>query len=127
MRPPDSRIPGPPGSGGPRRTAGEKGDDGYHTRLARSPQASSAIEVVALKRVEGYGNVRAFVDVQLGGVTIHGCKVVQQEGQRAWLAPPQREWTGDDGKRRWSNVVELSKELYRKASEAVLAAWERGQ
>ena len=65
-------------------------------------------------------HVKAFVDIQLGGVTIKGCKIVQQNGQRAWLATPSIKL--EHG---YQNVVELSKELRARVTAVVLDAWER--
>jgi DNA-binding cell septation regulator SpoVG len=79
---------------------------------------SAAIEVLAIRRLDGKGSVKAFVDLRLGGVTIMGAKIVQQPDQRAWLAMPSVKT-----ERAWQNVVELSKPLREKATEAVLAAW----
>jgi DNA-binding cell septation regulator SpoVG len=82
----------------------------------------SAIEVLAIRRLDGTTTVKAFVDLRLGGVTLKGCKIVQQDGQKAWLAMPSVKT-----ERAWQNVVELSKELRQRATDAVLAAWEAQQ
>jgi DNA-binding cell septation regulator SpoVG len=88
-----------------------------------SPPRPAVLEILALRRVEGQGTVRAFVDLRLGGVTIRGCKIIQQDDQRAWLGMPATKLTHG-----WSNVVEItSKDLRRRMTDVVLAAWERGQ
>jgi Signal peptidase, peptidase S26 len=71
------------------------------------------------------GNVRAFVSVRIGDVSILGCKIVQQPGQRPWVAMPDRQWVADDGTTRWSPVIKLSNPLKRRLDDAVLAVWER--
>jgi DNA-binding cell septation regulator SpoVG len=63
---------------------------------------TSPLEVLAIRRLDKPGRVPAFVDVRLGGVTIKGCKVVQQPGQGAWLGMPSVRTD-----RAWQNVVEL--------------------
>ena len=50
---------------------------------------SAPIEVLEVRRIEGCGNLRAFAEVKLGCVLIHGCRVIQQPGQRPWVALPQ--------------------------------------
>lgn len=60
------------------------------------------IELLEVRPVASAGNVRAFVTIQLGGVTIHGCKIVQQQGQAAWLAMPDRSYPDASGKQRWA-------------------------
>lgn len=85
----------------------------------------SSVELLEIRPVTNAGNVRAFVTVRLGGVTIHGCKVVQQPGQAAWLAMPDRSYADASGKQKWSAVVELSPDLKRKVSDFVMAEWAR--
>jgi DNA-binding cell septation regulator SpoVG len=51
---------------------------------------------------------------------IHGAKVIQQEGQRAWVGMPSQK-SGE----RWSPVVEVVSESLRdRIRGAVLEAWE---
>jgi DNA-binding cell septation regulator SpoVG len=82
----------------------------------------SAIEVVAIRRLDGASTVKAFVDLRLGGVTLKGCKIVQQDGQRPWVAMPSTKTNHG-----WQNVAEVTKELRERLTEVVLEAWERGQ
>ena len=63
--------------------------------------------------------VKAFVDIQISGVNLKGCKIVHQDGQKPWLATPSVK--SEHG---WQNVVELSKPLRDAATALVLAAWE---
>jgi hypothetical protein len=77
----------------------------------------SAIEVIAVRR-GGSGAIRAFVDIRLGGVTIKGCKVVEQPGKEPWLAMPS--YKADRG---WLQPVELSKELSKRVTPVAIAAW----
>jgi DNA-binding cell septation regulator SpoVG len=83
---------------------------------------TAAIEVLAIRRLDGKSAVKAFVDLRLGGVTIKGAKIIQQANQQAWLAMPAVKT-----ERAWLNVVELSKELRARATEVALAAWEQAQ
>lgn len=71
-----------------------------------------------------HGSIRAYVTIRLGGVTIKDAKVIQQDGQKAWVRMPEREWTGDDGKKKYSQVVELSASLLERVTTAILAALE---
>jgi DNA-binding cell septation regulator SpoVG len=79
---------------------------------------SAPIEVLALRRLDGKNTVKAFCDVRIGGVTLKGCKIVQQDGQKAWLAMPSVKTTHG-----WQNVAELSKPLRERCTEVVLAVW----
>lgn len=86
---------------------------------------SAAIKVHPFRLTNGSNNLRAFVDVEIGGVRIYGCRIVQQPGQKAWLSMPQNTWVASDQKRRYSPIVELSDRLKEMVNEAVLAEWER--
>jgi DNA-binding cell septation regulator SpoVG len=83
---------------------------------------SAPIEVLRIHRLDGGGAVRAFVDLKVGGLTIFGAKVVQQEGQRAWVGMPSQK--SADGK--WRPIVVVdSKPLRERISAIVLDAWGR--
>lgn len=83
------------------------------------------IEVVALRPMDR-GNLKAFVSVRLGGVTIHDCRIVQQSGQRAWVSMPQREYADAEGQKKYSAVVELSDALKKVVADLILHTWEHG-
>jgi DNA-binding cell septation regulator SpoVG len=80
---------------------------------------SAAIEVLAIRALDGKSNVKAFVDIKLGAITNRGCKIVQQPDRKAWLAMPSIKTD-----RAWNNVVEIvSKDLKARITEVVLQAW----
>jgi DNA-binding cell septation regulator SpoVG len=83
---------------------------------------SAPIEVLAIRPYTGSGSVKAFVDLQIGGITLKGCKVVQQDGQKAWIAMPSSKTNHG-----WQNTVEVSKALRERITEVVLEAWEAKQ
>jgi DNA-binding cell septation regulator SpoVG len=91
------------------------------------PQGIHAkISIVNIHHAAG-GNLRAFVDIRLGqSVVIRGFRIVQQPGQKAWVAPPQREYTGADGKPRYAPIVELSGALKRAVEQVIVQAWKGG-
>ena len=81
----------------------------------------ATIEVLETRRLDGSGTVKAFVDLRIGAIALKGCKVVQEEGQRAWLAMPSIKT--DHG---WQNVIEItSKDLLQQITDVVLEAWRR--
>jgi DNA-binding cell septation regulator SpoVG len=51
---------------------------------------TAAIEVLEVRRLSDGGNLKAFAKVKLGCVVIHGCRIIQQDGQRPWVALPQQ-------------------------------------
>lgn len=68
------------------------------------------------------GNVRAYASIKLGStLTIHGVKVIQQDGQRAYVRLPDQK--SPDGSR-YFQVVESNDQLFMDAvQEKVLQAW----
>jgi DNA-binding cell septation regulator SpoVG len=83
---------------------------------------TAAIEVLAIRKLDGKSAVKAFVDVRVGALVSKGGKIVGQEGQRAWYATPSIKT--DHG---WLQVVEIaSKDLRQRITDAVLEAWGRG-
>jgi DNA-binding cell septation regulator SpoVG len=83
--------------------------------------SAAPISVVAIRHLDGKSSVKAFIDLQVGGLTIKGCKIVQQDGQKAWLAMPATKLTHG-----WVNTVEISSRLLRdRLTEVAVAAWEQ--
>jgi DNA-binding cell septation regulator SpoVG len=78
---------------------------------------SQEVKILEVKNTSK-GNVKAFVTIALNGLTIRGCKVIQQANQRAWFALPQVESGG-----KYYPVVEAEPELKEAISKAVLGAW----
>jgi hypothetical protein len=83
------------------------------------------IEVLKVTPIPNGGNLKAYATVRVGHWTIHGTRVVQQPGQRAWVSLPQAEGKPDSsGKRTWWAVIECADKALKQAIEtAVLKAW----
>jgi DNA-binding cell septation regulator SpoVG len=89
---------------------------------------TAAIEVLEVQRISS-GNLKAFAKVRIGAVIIHGCRIVQQPGQKAWVALPQTpaRKKADGSGAGWFPVIEIiSKDLKARVDAAILEAWERG-
>lgn len=100
------------------------------TNTTRAPRGTSGhlgtppVRVLHLRLLDGSGNLRAFADIQAGSLKIYNCRVVQQPGQRPWVAPPQREYMVD-GQKRYAPIVEWNRELGTLITDAVIEAFER--
>jgi DNA-binding cell septation regulator SpoVG len=82
------------------------------------------VEIIDIKPLDA-GNIRALVSIRLFGVVvIYGAKIIQQPGQKAWLALPSREFISD-GQKRYSPVVEITGPLKDAVWRAVLASWQQ--
>ncbi len=80
-------------------------------------------KILSLRTITGRGNLRALADVEIvfqGSATlkIHGCRVIQQSYQRAYMALPQVE-TASGG----FFAAVSSPELRAVIEPLVLAAW----
>jgi DNA-binding cell septation regulator SpoVG len=90
---------------------------------------SAALEVLEVRRLTGEGSLKAFAKVRLGCVVIHSCRIVQQDGQRAWVALPQTpaRKKADGSGAGWFPVIEITnRTVMDQIRDAVLAAWDRG-
>jgi DNA-binding cell septation regulator SpoVG len=94
--------------------------------LLGSRAVTAAIEVLEVRRLTGEGNLRAFANVRLGCIIIHGVRVIQQPNQRPWVALPQvparkkADGTGSG----WFPVIEITNPaLFERVKAAVLEAW----
>ena len=83
------------------------------------------ITVENLRKLDGSGNLKAFVSVNIGGkLTIHSCRIIQQPNQQPWVSLPQREWTDKDGNKHFAPLIEVSDKVKNAIQEAVLSTWE---
>jgi hypothetical protein len=74
------------------------------------------------------GQLRAFADVTLclgiGELTIKGCRVLHPPGQAPWIGFPQISYERE-GQRKWKNVLDLSRGLKSKVTEAILMEFKK--
>lgn len=79
-----------------------------------------------------HGNVRAFAQVRIGrgdnSLLVDGWKVIQQEGQRAWVAAPSQERERPDPQtgqmvKKWYPVVELPDAWKAAVENLLIDAW----
>ena len=80
------------------------------------------VSVVALRPNKRPGNLKVFAQVRVGPFEIHGLKIVQQPGQRAYVQWPQVE-SADE----WFPVLSCTDANLKSAvNAAVLDAWQNG-
>lgn len=83
--------------------------------------------IIELKVFER-GSLKAFADVtiptQLGELTVKGFRVVQKDGEGAWIGFPSTSYT-KDGKTVNNQILETSKALKRKLTDLILAEYKR--
>ena len=78
-----------------------------------------SVTVLKVTPVGTPGNLRALADITIGPLVIHSCRVIQQPGQRPWVAMPQTQ--AADG--RWYPVIRTDDDALRQnVRDRVLAA-----
>lgn len=91
------------------------------------------IEIVSIRAVRAgsAGNIRAFVDVQIGKpgncLEVRDFRIIQQPEQRAWVSPPQRQWKDEEtGRILYADLVRFPDAWKEAIRTAVLTAWQEG-
>lgn len=85
------------------------------------PGQQFEITVLQVRRME-MGNLRALIDVRVGPFTIKGVRVVQQDGQAAWVTLPQQQ----DKNGNWWPIIKCDdKELENSIKDLSLDAWKK--
>jgi hypothetical protein len=79
----------------------------------------SVIEVQSVDK----GNLKAFVAVQVNGVLVKDCRIIQPPGQAAWVSAPQVSYEVG-GEKKWKSLVEFPKEMRKQIEAVVLEAWQ---
>ena len=84
-----------------------------------------SVELVSCFRVPEagcpIGNLKAFIQVKVGDITICDCRVIQQPGQKAYISGPQKQANGQ-----WVPLVKMTSTL-RAHVEAVILPQLRAQ
>jgi len=80
------------------------------------------IQIIEIKPVN-QGNLRAFVKLQIGEIILNDFRIVQQAGQKAWVACPQTEWADKGGKKHYKPMVELPGTIKDQVQAAILQEW----
>lgn len=81
--------------------------------------------VLDIKLTKGDRPLKAYVDIQIDDWIIRDFRIVKQNGQRAWVSPPQITWQDQTGQTHYRSVLDVPPELKQRIDVAVLAAWEK--
>ena len=79
-------------------------------------------EELEIRTLQNAGNLRAFVTLKIGPLEIKDFRIVQQDGQRAYVSPPQAEYSRD-GKKQFNPLLKYPPEWKEQIETAVFAAW----
>jgi DNA-binding cell septation regulator SpoVG len=92
-------------------------------QTAQQQQRVPAITVAEIRPCER-GSLRAFVAVRIGPLLVRDFRLIQQDGQAAWVSPPQRSWQDSSGATKYQALVDLPAEWRQALQNAVLTAWQ---
>lgn len=84
------------------------------------------IQVLEFKSVSDRGALKAFCTVHIGHLQINDCRIIQQPGQRAWVAMPQISYKNEYGTVKYRSLVQIMDETLRnQITHIVLSEWEK--
>ena len=84
------------------------------------------IRVLEIRHLNNGRPLRAFVDVQVGDWIIHDFRIVKQDGQRAFVSPPQVSWKDpDSGQIRYRGILTIPSEQKQAIDVAILSAFQK--
>lgn len=83
------------------------------------------IRVIEIKLMNGDKPLKAFATVQVGDWTIYDWRIVQQNGNQAWISVPQVSWRDSKGRVRYRALLSIPGELKQPIEVAILSAWEK--
>ena len=84
------------------------------------------IRVIEIRMLPDDKPLKAFVDLLIGDMVIREWRVVKNNGQRHWIAPPQLSWKDPvDGSIKYKTVVTFPDELKGQVDFAVLTVYAR--
>lgn len=81
------------------------------------------IVVTNIKRIENAGSLKAIVDFNINQTEFFSWRIIQQEGQSAWVSSPQESWDGKDGKKKYKPLIKLPEVLIKTVTEELIKAW----
>lgn len=70
------------------------------------------------------GNLKAFVSVRVGPLIMHDWRIIQQDGQRAYVSPPQAEYVDAEGRKRFRKVLDCPEDWLAEIRKTVLTEWQ---
>jgi hypothetical protein len=79
------------------------------------------VKVIEIRKLGGDKPLKAFVDLMIGDILIREFRVVKNNGQRPWIAPPQLSWKDPvDGSIKYKTIVTLPDELKGEIDRVIL-------
>ena len=84
------------------------------------------IRVIEIRPLKGGRPLRAFADVQVGDWVIHDFRIIKQDGQKAFVSPPQVSWKDPEtGEIKFKGILTIPPEQKQRIDIEILSAFQR--
>jgi len=84
------------------------------------------VEVIEIRPLNDGRSLRAFVDVQVGDWVIHDFRVIKQNGQKAFVSPPQVSWKDRETRKiHYKGILTIPSEQKQLIDAAILSAYQK--
>jgi DNA-binding cell septation regulator SpoVG len=84
------------------------------------------IKVIEIRPLSDGRSLRAFVDVQVGDWIIHDFRIIRQNGQKAFVSPPQVSWKDPTtGEIKYKGILTIPPEQKQRIEVEILSAFQR--
>jgi len=84
------------------------------------------IKVLDIRLMTPGRSLKAFADVQVGDWIIHDFRVIKQNGQKAFVSPPQVSWKDPEtGEIRYKGILTIPSEQKQRIDVQILSVFQR--
>jgi hypothetical protein len=83
------------------------------------------IRVIEIRPLSDGRPLKAFADVQVGGWIIHDFRIIKQNGQKAFVSPPQVSWKDPiTGEIKYKGILTIPPEQKQRIDTEILHAYQ---
>jgi len=84
------------------------------------------IQVIKIRLLPGERPLKAFCDVKVNDWLVHDFRIVKQDGQRAFVSPPQVSWKDPEtGEIKYKGILTIPSEQKQRIEAEILSAFQK--
>lgn len=84
------------------------------------------IQVIKIRLLAGERPLKAFCDVKVNDWLVHDFRIVKQDGQRAFVFPPQVSWKDPEtGEIKYKGILTIPSEQKQRIEVEILSAFQK--
>ena len=84
------------------------------------------IQVIKIRLLAGERPLKAFCDVKVNDWLVHDFRIVKQDGQRAFVSPPQVSWKDPEtGEIKYKGILTIPSEQKQRIEVEILSAFQK--